>query len=462
MKAWNDFLKEQERELGADTVKKWLSPLRVISFDACNLHLEAKDAFQALWFEEHILKKSKLALFNNNQSPIKIHLKVGNASDQKSQKKRHKSPGEESPAPAFQITFDTLDPLATFDYYVETESTLLAYKLLCKITNYDPISQTIIPSHSELASFNPIFLYGGEGCGKTHLLTATAHALKSKQLKVVYVTADTFTQHVVTAIRSSEMGAFRLAYRNIDVLLIDDAHLFSKRGATQEELFHTFNTLHLAGKQIILAANCAPSELQNIEPRLVSRFEWGIVLPLDSTLEKDVLKILKKKCEALNISLHPSVEEFLVHTFPSNLKTLNRALETLVMRHHLNENKRQGQTSPLNNLQTARLFLKDLIQQEEQEALTPEKIVHSVAEYFGIKEEDVFRKGQSRESVLPRQLAMYFCRSKLNLPFKKIGEVFSKDHSTVMSSVKAIQTQIAENDKEILTPYVTILKKINK
>ncbi len=462
MKAWNEFLKLQERELGVETVEKWLRSLRIVRFDACNLYLEAKDAFQAMWFEEHIQKKVKLHLVNNNRSPIKVHLTTANGQEIRQQKKKGQrtNAGEAEPPP-FSISFDPLDPLKTFDHFVESESSVLAHKLLCKITNYDPISKTCIQSETDLAAFNPIYIFGGEGSGKTHLMMATAHALKSRNLKVVYVKAETFTEHVVTAIRSSEMSIFRLAYRNIDVLMIDDVHLFSKKGATQEELFHTFNTLHLGGKQIILSANCAPSELQHIEPRLVSRFEWGIVLPLEPIRDEDVGKVLRKKAEALEIKLQQAVEQFLLETFKNSTKTLIHAMEALVMRHHLKCEMEDKNVTPI-SVQLAKYLLKDLIDQEEEQAVTPEKIIHLVAEYFGIKTDDIFSKGQKRECVLPRQLAMYFCREKLKMPFKKIGELFSKDHSTVMSGVRQIEKSVRTDDKEIMTPYISILKRINR
>lgn len=462
MKAWDNFLKQQERELGVDTVDKWLRTLRVASFDACNLHLEAKDAFQVMWFEEHIRKKIKQSLVNNNQKEIKVHINTKDLNPGISQNKNHsKSKPSTSEDFGFKITFDELDPLATFDHFAESESNLLAHKLLCKITNYDTISRKIIPSDCDLAAFNPIYLFGGEGSGKTHLLMATAHALRSRDLKVVYVKAETFTEHVVRAIRASEMSIFRQAYRNIDVLLIDDVHVFSRKGATQEELFHTFNTLHLAGKQIILSANCSPSELQYIEPRLVSRFEWGIVLPLEKLEEKDLLTVLRKKAEALDNLLHPKVEQYLLSTFTNSTKTLTQALEALILRHHLRSQDKNRPPSPI-TVQLAKHLLKDLIENEEQQAITPEKIVSTVAEYFGIKVEDIFGKAQSRDCVLPRQLSMYFCRTKLKLPYKKIGELFSKDHSTVMSSVKLVEKNVENDDNVIMTPYFGIQKKLNR
>ncbi len=458
MRAWDNFLKTQEKQLGVKTVDRWLRTLRVIDFDACNLYLEAKDTFQVMWFEEHIREKVMSSLVNNNNKSITIHL---NTPQGTSTKKAHTSKKKPPPPPEFTIAFDELNPFCTFNNFISSDANLLAYKLLCKITNYDPISETIIPSENELAAFNPIYLFGGEGSGKTHLLHATAHALESQDLKVVCIRAETFTEHVVTAIRAGEMSTFRNAYRNIDILLIDDVHVFSRKGATQEELFHTFNTLHLAGKQIILSANCSPQELQYIEPRLVSRFEWGIVLPLDPLPQKDLQKVLIKKAEALDCVLHPKVRDFLLSTFQNSTKTLTRAFEALILRHYLKLEKEKRPSSPI-TVQVAKHLLHDLIEEEEKAALTPQKILRIVSEYFGIRQEDILSKTQTRDCVLPRHLAMYICRTKLKTPYIKIGDIFSRDHSTVMSSVKLVKKGMDSDDKEIIGAYNCILKQLTK
>jgi len=462
MKAWMQFLKHQERELGQNAVDKWLRSLKVVDFDACNLYLEAKDAFQVMWFEEHVRKKIKKGLLNNNKKEIKVHISTQNEARSRSVKEKEVKAVANAPQTAtFAIAFDDLDPFANFDQFVESNSTVLAYKLLCKITNYDPISKTIIASDGDLAAFNPIYLFGHEGTGKTHLLMATAHALKARNLKVIYAKAETFTEHVVKAIRSGEMGMFRQAYRNIDVLLIDDVQVFSRKWATQEELFHTFNTLHLAGKQIILAANCSPAQLQHVEPRLISRFEWGITLPLEHLGEKEAAKVLRKKAQVLETTLHPSVEQFLLATFKNSTKSLVRALETLILRRHL-KNARSNQSLPSISVQNCKHELKDLIEIEQNQALTSDKIVNHVAHYFGIKRDDILGKGQTRKCVIPRQISMYLCRMKLKMPFKKIAQVFCKDHSTVMSSVKLIESNLENDKKEISTPYFSILSEMNR
>jgi chromosomal replication initiator protein len=255
------------------------------------------------------------------------------------------------------------------------------------------------------------------------------------------------------------MSTFRQAYRNSDVLILDGVHIFSRKNATQEELFHTFNTLHVGGKQIILSANCAPAELQMIEPRLVSRFEWGIVLPLEPLPKEDVLRVLENKIGAFNFPLHSKVREYLLETFPSSIKSLTRALQALILRSHLNENGSRNTSTQL-TIPQVKHMLGDLIKEESQSALSAEKIIQTTAEYFCIKAEDILGKGQTRECVLPRQLSMYLCRHLLKLPFLKIGEIFSKDHSTVMSSVKVIQKALDEDNRLISAPYSMLLKKI--
>jgi chromosomal replication initiator protein len=464
MKAWENFLTEQEAELGIDTVQKWLRPFKIVRFDACNLYLEAKDSFQALWFEEHIRSKIITKFVNNNHKRIKVHVSVGHfqADSQKiknpSKIKPHLSPSPPSPTP-FALSFDLLDPYCTFDYFVLSESNTLAFKILCKLSGIDFHTREPTVSDLELSAFNPIYLHGGSGSGKTHLLIATAHALINRGLKVIYARTETFTQHVVSAIRSGEMNIFRQAYRNMDVLILDDVHYFSRKGATQEELFHTFNTLHLAGKQMIMAANCSPSELEMIEPRLVSRFEWGIVLPL-ATLDSDHLKLMiEKKALALHFPLHTKVYDFLISSFSKNPKSINKAFQALVLRTHLMESN-EGLSSKQVTVPLARQLLLDLIQEEEKSILTGKKIVQIVAEYFGMPIDTILGKDQTRDSVVPRQFAMFFCRTLLKLPFMKIGGIFSKDHSTVIFSVKVIQKGIDDNDPEIRNHYIGLLKKI--
>ena len=449
MQAWEQFLQQQEVELGKETVQKWLRSLKVQRFDACNLYLEAKDSFQALWFEEHIRGKAQTKLMNGNNKRIKIHLSIANTPPNPKKNSKEKTL-KKSDAP-FQLIFDELDPLCLLENFIVNDENKLALKLLMEATD-----STKQGRPDSLGAFNPIYIYGGSGSGKTHLLMGAAHAFKERGLRTMYVRAEMFTSHVVYAIRSSEMSIFRQAYRNIDVLIVDDVHIFSRKGATQEEFFHTFNTLHLEGKQIILSANRAPQELQLIEPRLISRFEWGIVLPTQTLSASETKSLLAAKAKAFNFNLPPKIADFLLETFTSNPKALTKALEALILRLHLES---PHSTAAL-NIVGVKLLLSDLILEEQKSAVTSTKIIRSVAEHFGIRSEDILGKAQTRECSLPRQLAMFFCRQHLKLPFMKIGDLFSRDHSTVMTGIKQIQKAIDLNDRDTVSNYQVISKKL--
>lgn len=455
MQAWDKFLERMDLDLGKATVEKWLKPIKVLHFDACNLYLEAEDSFQAIWFEEHIRERARKHLLNNNNTPIKVHLTIA---DEKEEKTVEGKTSESSPYAKLNLEPDTLDPWATFPNFIPTHDHPVAYKLLSELTGYDDTSATFSDPVLELGTFNPILIYGPSGVGKTHLLMATAKALQEAGQRVLYARAETFTDHVVNAIRIGAMREFRKAYRHVDVLIIDDVHLFAKKNATQEELFHTFNTLHTSGKQIILSSNTAPHHLQHIEPRLISRFEWGIALKIEPLKRPELQQLIFNKAASLNLVLNQEVINFLLETFKSNTKSIHQAIDSIVLNKHLGINNR----TPFKDLdiESAKILLAPLIKKEEETALSPDKIIGAVAEFFGIKSDDILGKSQRQECATPRQIAMYLCRNELNMPFTKIGDTFSRDHSTVMSSVRLIQKKLDEQDKELAGAYTDIVRRI--
>jgi len=442
MEAWESFINQQELELGSETVQKWLRTLKVIRFDACNIYLEAKDRFQALWFEEHIRPKILAQLFNNNNKKIRVHLTIAAA---QAPSKDKKSKFEATP-PKFSLTFNSIDPYSLFSTFIPEQENELVFKLLSTLS----VTENMPPE------FNPIYIYGPKGSGKTHLLMAATAELRNNGIKAIYTNGESFTEHLISAIRTGEMSSFRNAYRNIDALIIDDVHIFSRKAATQEEFFHTFNTLHLAGKQIIVSANCSPQELASIEPRLISRFEWGIALPLVMLSKKGLLTMIMQKGESLNYKPSQKIIEFLLATFNSGPSAITKALQALILRSHLNESH---SLASLSTIKAAQL-LEDLIAEEAKLQLTPEKIFQYVAEYFGLLPTDILEKSQTRERVVPRQIAMFFCRQYLKLPYTKIALLFKKDHSTVMSSIKLVQKGIENRDSTMLDPIGAIGPKL--
>jgi len=463
MKAWENFLLQLEREFGKNVISNWLRPLRILRFDAGNLYLEAKDYFQALWFEEHIRPKAEAHLTNNNDRKIKIHLSIANnvlASAKQPNARSAPRKKEFEEKKPFRLLFDDLNPTFTFHSLYCSQDNLVPFKLISTLCGFNfekKIYETSISP--DLGSLNPIYLFGPEGTGKSHLLVALTKNFQERGLQAVYIKAETFTQHVVDAIRAGEMSAFRQTYRNIDVLLMDDVHLLSRKTATQEELFHTFNALHLAGKQIVLAANCSPQELQLIEPRLISRFEWGISLPLKPLNPIDMRHMLDLKTELLQFPLVEKIKEFLIANFSTNPKKLLSALDTLILRAHL-QSKNGTFSSTTLTLANAKYYLSDLLREMEQQAITPEKILRTVAEHYSIPQEEILGKSQSRDCVYPRQVVMFLCRLKLKMPFMKIGEIFDRDHSTVMTSIKRIKNSLDSHENELVNTINLLDQKL--
>jgi chromosomal replication initiator protein len=446
MQTWENFVKKQEGLLGKDIAEKWLRSLKIVHFDSGNLYLEAKDPFQILWFEEHIRPLLKSQLLNNNFRPVKVHLTVGASPTPVSKFSKREKGQLNPPIHFFQ---DKLDPGMTLENFIAGEANELVFRLFCELSGYNRKTEKLEEPTVPLATFNPIYLWGGSGSGKTHLLTALAHAFKKRGLNALYARAETFTEHVVSAIRGSEMQSFRKAYRHVDILLIDDVHVFARKSATQEEFFHTFNTLHTSGRQIILSSKCTPALLEEIEPRLVSRFEWGINVHFEKLKPKDLKLVLQKRCEGFHFPLNEDVSDFLIQTFPSS-KSMHRALEALVLRCHLEQDARYKRNSLLIDREAAKKMLSDLSLKEHEIALSPEKIIAAVSAAYGIRSEDLLGKSQSQECSLPRQIAMYLCREELRLPFQSIGRIFARDHSTVMTSTKQIEKKLECSDKELL------------
>ena len=440
MQLWHEFLKKLETKMGKPIVKKWLSSLKILKFDACNIYLQAKDAFQISFFEEHVRQIAKKDFVNKNYHPIKIHFSLPNESftslkNFQKDKKNKKN---------LEITSDELKNECCFSSFYVDQKNILSFKLLSELVEYNQ------ENNIALASYNPILIYGPSGSGKTHLLMACSRALLKKGKKIFFVKAQTFTSHVVNAIRLSSLHTFRDTYRHQEVLVVDDIHLLAGKNATQEEFFHTFNELHTQGCQIILSANAPPTRLKDIEQRLISRFEWGIALPLEIP-DKEALKhILEEKTKVFSLNnLSFDAKAFLIENFSSPL-SLEKAIHALVLR-----------VKDKNiNIAKIKICLSDLIIEQKKESLTPFSIIKTIAKHYGIFSEDILGKSQTKECSLPRQIAMFFCREKLHLPYKKIGKLFDRDHSTVMSSIKYIQNQKDKRIKDIYFSLLDIEKKL--
>ena len=441
MQAWEEFIQRLEEDIGAKTVSKWLRTLKVVDFDACNLYLEAPDALHILWFEEHIRKRALATLRNKNHRPIKVHLTSASGDSlQKRKRKTTPSPPHEPP-PRFTLSSDPIDPQATFETFITTKENEYPLKFLEKIAQRE-----------QLGAFNPLYLSGEKSSGKSHLLNALCHTLRNAGLNVHFASAQSFTEHLITAIRQSKMENFRTSYREVDILILDDVHVLARRIATQEELFHTFNALHSTGKQIILSSHLSPSQLEEIEPRLISRFEWGLILEIKPLNQENREELINQRAQRAKFQITDDVSPFFVATFPTT-RALLIAFDALLLR----AEDKMIHTVDLNQ---TRILIADLIASSKKKETTPDHIIASVASYYDVEKSDILGKGQTKEYSLPRQVSMYFCRNELKMPFKQIGRIFSRDHSTVMSSIRQIQKRIETQEKEICTSVIEVHKKI--
>lgn len=449
---WDLFLTELEDSYGKETIDRWARSLKV-NTSLSTIAISAKDSFQVLWFEEHLKNKFTAYLLENNLK-YKVNIAVEGEKNNKHKPKTASKPKEKK-SNSFQLYFPEIDPSLSFERLLTHEENAIPFKIVeesCTAIIQEKLKNisTLLSSDEKHSAFlpNPIYIYGPSGSGKTHLLQAAAARLQHAGIKAMYAGADLFTEHVIKSIRAGEMSHFRKLWRTVDVLLVDDVHVLAKKSATQEEFFHTFNTLHTAGQQIILAANSMPQQLQFIEPRLISRFSWGIVLGL-ATLPKKMYKaLLEQKAHALNFTLTPKITNLLLELFSSSPKSCCQALEALILRSSFSSQGAKKTHFSISE-EHLRSLLKDLIDEEEKSALTFERIVAQTAQSYGVTEADILGKSQRSEYALPRQITMYLVRKHLKLPYMKIGDRFYRDHSTVMSALRHIEKLIKDSSSDV-------------
>ena len=327
----------------------------------------------------------------------------------------------------FGYTNTSLNPKYTFDTFVVGNSNRLAH------------AAALAVAEAPAASYNPLFLYGGVGLGKTHLMHAIGNEIlkNNKNAKVLYVTSEKFTNELINAIKDNVNEKFRNKYRNIDVLLIDDIQFIAKKDAIQEEFFHTFNTLHESGKQIIISSDKPPRDIQLLEDRLKSRFEWGLIADISNPDYETRLAILRKKADLEHIVIDDEILSDIASNIDSNIRELEGALTKIVAHASL-------ANVPISS-ELARESINDFITKKEK-VISIEYIQDVVSKYFGIDIKDMKSSKKSNDIVFPRQIAMYLCRSMANASFPKIGDEFGKrDHTTVMHAYKKIEKEIKEN-----------------
>ncbi len=322
----------------------------------------------------------------------------------------------------------TLNPKYTFDTFVVGKSNNFAHAASLAVVEAPGMA------------YNPLFLYGGVGLGKTHLMHAIGHAVKEANpaARIVYVTSEMFTNDMIEAVRAGKNVEFRQRYRNVDLLMIDDIQFIAGKQAVQEEFFNTFNTLHNAGKQIVISSDRPPKEIKALEERLSSRFEWGLVADIQAPDLETRTAILRNRAQNEHVEVGDDIINFIAENFVDNIRKLEGSLNRVIMYARL---KRMPIT-----LSFAKEAMKDMLPQKKDIIVTPERIRDTVAEYYSIPVESIMSQRRDKEVVMPRQIAMYFCHTLLSLPYKRIASLFDRnDHTTAISACNKITQMIAED-----------------
>jgi chromosomal replication initiator protein len=320
-----------------------------------------------------------------------------------------------------------LNPKYTFDTFVIGSSNRFTH------------AAAVAVAEAPARAYNPLFIYGDSGLGKTHLLHAIGHYAQRLQpgLRTRYVSSEEFTNDFINSVRDDKMQAFQSRYRSVDLLLIDDIQFLERAERTQEEFFHTFNTLHNANKQIVISSDKAPRQLSSLEDRLRTRFEWGLISDVQAPDLETRIAILRKKAAQEGMNLPPEVLEFIATKIQSNIRELEGALIRVTAFASLN--RQQVEMALVENV------LKDLISESDTPEITAAMIMAVTAEYFSLSMDDLTGASRSRLVVSARQMAMYLCRELTDLSLPRIGEKFgNRDHTTVMHAERKIRAQMAE------------------
>ena len=319
-------------------------------------------------------------------------------------------------------------------------------------------SAALAVAESPGEAYNPLYLYGGAGLGKTHLMHSIGHFVleQNHNTKVLYVTSEQFTNEVIESIRSGNAAAMtklREKYRTVDVLLIDDVQFIIGKESTQEEFFHTFNVLHSAGKQIILSSDKPPKEMETLEERFRSRFEWGLIADIQPPDYETRMAILRKNAETYDKEIDDEIIQYIATNIKSNIRELEGALNKVMANARLNKKEL--------TLALAEDALKDVIYPDQVREVTPTLIIDVVCEHFNVSKEDITSKKRNSEYVLPRQIIMYLCRNMTSTSLQNIAALLSKkDHTTVIHGVDKIDEKL-KTDDDLRSKIDTIKKKIS-
>ncbi|MCX5703742.1 MAG: chromosomal replication initiator protein DnaA [Candidatus Omnitrophica bacterium] len=442
LKTWQQAQGYLKEKLGETVFATWILPLKITPKGKDDLSLQAPDIFFRDWVQKHYRQLLQEAL--NSASPgqeITLHIEAAPATQETPDKLE--SAGSQIKLPEYQNNLG-LNSRYTFENFI------------VGLSNRHAHAYSLAVAESPAKAYNPLFIYGGVGLGKTHLIQAVCHHIQGKarqKLKIWYTSSERFTNELIDAIQHHSTPNFRQKYRNVDVLVIDDIHFIAGKESTQEEFFHTFNALYDAHKQIVFSSDRPPKEIANLQDRLVSRFGWGLTTDVQPPDLETRVAILKKKIEREPVSVPDEVIFFIAQLIKTNIRELEGALIRTIAYSLLEE-------KPI-TLELAKLVLKDLLK-EPKKLITVDFIQRCVAEEFGVSLPELKTKRRTKTIVLPRQVAMYLSRELTDFSLPEIGQFFGgKDHTTVLHSYNKIKGDLIVNEtlQEKVERVIQVIKQ---
>jgi chromosomal replication initiator protein len=425
---WTQISSALRAELGEGVYDRWFSTLRLAEADAREVTLVIPNSIYQVWIESNYGSQLQASLMTVFGAKRKITFRVENGHVSEPVAPAEAIAPEEPAEAAGVAGAKGLNPHYVFDTFVVGANSEFAH------------AASLAVAKSPARTYNPLFIHGGVGLGKTHLLQAIGHHLAAlrRGTKVAYVRSETFTNEFINAIQTNSLVKFRRRYRQADILLIDDIQFLAGKERSQEEFFHTFNSLFEGRKQIVLSSDQPPSEISQLEQRLVSRFEWGLTAELQPPDMETRLAILRKKAAGLEVSLPAHVLEYLAHRIKSNVRRLEGALLRVASFSSLSGR-------PLTD-ESIEHVLRDILQEEARRAVSIDQVQRKVAEHYDVRLADMTSKRRPASIAFPRQVAMFISRRLTKSSLQDIGEAFGgRDHGTVIHACKTVQVRM---DKE--------------
>ncbi|MDF7798750.1 chromosomal replication initiator protein DnaA [Pontiellaceae bacterium B1224] len=444
---WNQACKQLKGILSGDIYDRWIAVIQCLDISGSTMRLAVANDFYKDWLEENYFPMIRKAVMVVSGKEMDISLEVDSSCFDVVKEERE--PESHSPISLPTLTLGNkkpshnLNPNYTFDSYVVGPANQFAH------------AAAMAAANSPSRTYNPLFIYGGVGLGKTHLMQAIGNHISHKKprSKICYITCETFTNEYIDALQNNNVSNFRKKYRKIDMLMIDDIQFLDGKQRLQEEFFHTFNTLFESHKQIVLTSDRTPSEMAGLAPRLISRFEWGLVTELGKPDVETRSAILRKKAELLNLNIGNDLLDYLAERVSSNVRSLEGALIRVATFMSLTNQKV--------DVQKVEELLHDLLDKESKAAISVDIIQRTVAEHFDLRPADLTGKKRTKDIAWPRQIAMHLSRTMTPQSFPVIGEQFCRNHATILYAHEQVTTK-AQDDRGLQQTIAILKDKVNK